>query len=77
MIGHKAKNPKEADLFFLSFSGDSSWGYTCNLFCGWKQGLSRGDKLGEKWSVKQTTVVSENENKQTNKNKQQNKIKQK
>ena len=33
-----------------------------NLFCGWKQGISWGEKLTEKGSVKQATLLVANQN---------------
>ena len=53
MMGHKGKIQSQQTPFL---PGDSGWGN--DLFCGWKQGLSWGEKLSEKGSLKETNPHS-------------------
>ena len=34
--------------------GDSGWGYDTCMSYSWKEGLGWGEKVSEKWSMKQT-----------------------
>ena len=57
-VGFKSSVEVNEVNLSLSYGGVVAGETICFVnFCGWKQGLSWGEKPNEKWSVKQTTLL--------------------